>query len=199
MVRRVGSSKELPAPSNEDVETVEADDLVDAGAQAQPSQVVTSTQESPMKVEPKPQPTTVPTKEELEATEKARIEKYKQEQIKNQMANAFASKSKNTDANGKGKAGQADGNSEEGAISGAPGHGVSGRTIEYFEKTSSHKGGSVVVTVKVNPDGTVKSAKATGADQTTRDRCEQASLKCRFSVAKDETREQTGTITWIFK
>ena len=199
------SNQELPAPSNEEVETVEADDLSNAGPQAQSSQVVTSTQESSMKVESKPETPPGSTKEELEAAEKARIEKEKQEQIKNQMANVFASKSKNTDANGKGKAGQADGNSETGAISGAPGDSVSGRTLEYWVKTSSTKTGSVVVTVKVAPDGTVKSPKATGgsgaayADLDIRSRCEQDSKKCRFPVAKDETREQPATIIWNFK
>lgn len=199
------SNQELPAPSNEEVETVEADDLSNSGPQGQSSQVVTSTQESLMKVEPNPQPTPGPTTEELEAAEKARIEKEKQEQIKNQMANAFASKSKNTDANGKGKAGQADGNSETGATSGVPGTNVGGRTLAHWVKTTSTKAGSIVVAVSVDPEGKVVSAKvktgsgAAYADPSIRSRCEQASLKCKFSVAKDETRNQTGTITWTFK
>ena len=201
----VESSQEQPAPSNEEVETVEADDLSNAGPQAQPSKVVTSTQESSMKVEPKPETPPGPTKEELEAAEKARIEKEKQEQIKNQMSNAFANNSKNTDANGKGKAGQSDGNSETGATSGAPGANVAGRTLAHWEKPSSTKSGSIEVTVSVNPEGKVVSAKIKGgtgaayADATTRTRCVDASMKCKFSVAKDETKVQTGTITWNFK
>ena len=121
------------------------------------------------------------------------------------MKNAFASNGKSSDSNGKGKAGQTDGNSETGAISGAPGTNVGGRTLAHWVKTSSTKSGTIVVAVSVNPDGKVISAKvqsgsgAAYADATTRTRCEQASLQCSFSVAKDETKEQRGTITWRFK
>lgn len=203
----VVTNQEQPAPSNEEVETVEADDLSNSGPQGQPSQVVTSTQESPMKVEPKPETAPGPTKEELEAAEKARIEKEKQEQIKNQMANAFASKSKNTDTNGKGKAGQTGGNSETGAISGAPGHSVSGRTLEHWEKPDEKdlKLGTIEVKVTINPKGEIIDAKydtgtgAAAADATTRKRCVEVSKKCKFSVATDETKVQTGTILWPIK
>ena len=44
-----------------------------------------------------------------------------------------------------------------------------------------------------------KALKAAGADVNTRARCEQASLKCSFSVPKNETKVQRGTITWKFK
>lgn len=199
------SDQEQPAPEANEAETPEADDLVDAGTQAQPSQVVTSTQESPMKVEKKPETTPGPTKEELEAAEKARLEKEKQEQIKNQMKNAFAGSGKSSDSNGKGKAGQTDGNSDTGATSGSPGANVGGRTLAHWVKTSSTKSGTIIVAVTVNPQGKVTSAKVNGgsgaayADATTRSRCEQASLQCSFSVSSTETRDQRGTITWRFK
>ena len=175
------------------------------------NKVVTSSQQSSMKVKTKPVTPPGPTKEELEAelkaAKKARIEKEKQEQIKNQMSNAFANNSKNTDANGKGKAGQSDGNSETGATSGAPGANVAGRTLEYWEKPDEKdlKRGTIVVKVTVNPKGEVIDAKcdtgtgAASADATTRKRCVEASKKCKFSVAKDETKVQKGTITWPFK
>lgn len=168
------------------------------------NKVVTSTQESSMKVESKPETPPGPTKEELEAAKKARIEKEKQEQIKKQ--NAFANHSKNSDANdGKGKSSQYDGNSETGATSGAPRANVAGRTLEYWKKPSSTKWGSIEVTVTVNPEGKVIDAKwrkgtgAAAADTKTRTECEKASLKCKFSVAKYEPKVQKGTITWTFK
>ena len=171
------------------------------------NKVVTSTNESPIKVKTKSEIPSGPTKEELKAAEKARVEKEKQEIIKKKM-NAFGnsnSNSKNTDTNGEGKAGQYDGNSKTGATSGAPWANVAGRTLECWEKPSSTKSGSIEVTVTVNPEGKVidaKCRKGTGAavaDTKTRTECEKASLKCKFSVAKDETKVQKGTITWTFK
>ena len=202
----VETNQEQPAPSNEEVETVEADDLSNAGPQAQSSPVVTSTQESSMKVEPKPETPPGPTEKEKE----------KQEQIKNQIADAFSkTNNKNIEDNGKGKtepkgkdkAGQSYGNSEEGSISGEPGTNVAGRTLAEWKKPEKKglKLGTIVVKVTVNPKGEVIDAKcdtgtgAASADATTRKRCVEASKKCKFSVAKDETKVQKGTITWPFK
>lgn len=200
------SDQQQPAPSANETETPDADDIDNAGTQGTPSQVVTSTQESPMKVEKKPEaPKPGPSAEELAAAEKARIEKEKQQQIQNQMKNAFAGNGKSSDSNGKGKSGQADGNSETGATSGSPGANVGGRTLAHWVKTSSTKSGTIVVAVSVNPQGKVVSASVKSgsgpayADAATRSRCVQASLQCSFSVSKTETQEQRGTITWRFK
>ncbi len=199
-------SDQQQTPSANESEALAADDIENAGLEGSPSQVVTSTQESPMKVEQKPKaPKPGPTAEELAAAEKARIEKQKQQQIQNQMKNAFAGNGKSSNSNGNGKSGQTDGNSETGATSGAPGTNVGGRTLAHWVKASSTKAGSIVVAVSVNPQGKVVSAKVIRgsgpayADATTRTRCEQASLQCSFSVSKTETQEQRGTITWRFK
>lgn len=206
MVQPQIESDQQPAPATNDAEAPNADDIDNAGTQGTPSQVVTSTQESPMKVEKKPKtPKPGPTAEELAAAEKARIEKEKQQQIQNQMKNAFAGNGKSSESNGKGKSGQADGNSETDATSGSPGANVGGRTLAHWVKTSSTKSGTIVVAVSVNPQGKVVSASVKGgsgpayADAATRSRCVQASLQCSFSVSKTETQEQRGTITWRFK
>lgn len=204
---QIESDQQQPAPTAEETEASEADDIVDAGSQGQPSQVVSTPEESPMKVEKKPDaPKPGPSEEELAAAaEKARIEKEKQKKIQEQIKSQFAGKGKGSDEGGKGKTGQADGNSETGASSGAPGANLGGRTLAHWVKTSSTKSGSIIVSVSVDPQGKVTSAKVTGgsgpayADAATRSRCEQASLKCSFSVSKTETKEQRGTITWRFK
>ena len=206
MQPQLESTQQEQAASANENEALTADDFENAGSQGTPSQVVTSSQESPMKVEQKPETQKPgPTAEELAAAEKARIEKEKQQQIQNQMKNAFAGNSKSSNSNGKGRPGQADGNSETGATSGAPGTNVGGRTLAHWVKASSTKAGSIVVAVSVNPQGKVVSAKTISgsgpayADAATRTRCEQASLQCSFSVSKTETQEQRGTITWRFK
>ena len=201
------SDQQQPAPSADENDALEADDLVNAGPKSEPAQVVTTTKESPMKVEKKPEPTVKPgpTEEEIAAAEKARIEKEQQQKIQEQIKNQFASKGKSTDDGGKGKTGQADGNSETGATLGSPGADLGGRTLAHWVKTSSTKAGTIVVAVSVDPQGKVISAKVKSgsgpayADAATRSRCEQASLKCSFSVSKTETKEQRGTITWRFK
>ena len=202
------SDQQQPAPSADENDAPEADDLENAGTKGEPSQVVTTPKESPMKVEKKPveTPKPGPSEEELAAAaEKARIEKEKQQQIQEQIKNQFAGKGKSTDDGGKGKTGQTDGNSETGATSGSPGADLGGRTLAHWVKTSSTKAGTIVVAVSVDPQGKVISAKVKSgsgpayADAATRSRCEQASLKCSFSVSKTETKEQRGTITWRFK
>ena len=200
----VESSQEQPAPSNEEVETVEANDLTSAGSHTQPSssQEVTSTNESSMKVETKPENPSGPTKEERETAKETSAEKEKQ------MKDAFGkTNSKNTDTKGKGKTGQSNGNSETGATSGAPGADVAGRTLAEWKNPDEKdlKLGTIVVKVTVNPKGEVTDAKydkgtgAAAADTKTRTECEKASLKCKFSVATNETKVQTGTITWTIK
>lgn len=202
------SDQQQPAPSADENDAPPADDLQNSGSKGEPAQVVTTPNESPMKVEKKPveTPKPGPTEEELAAAaEKARIEKEKQQKIQEQIRNQFASKGKSSDEGGKGKTGQTDGNSESGATSGSPGADLGGRTLAHWVKTSSTKAGTIVVAVSVSPQGKVISAKVKSgsgpayADAATRTRCEQASLKCSFSVSKTETKEQRGTITWRFK
>lgn len=205
---QIQNDQQQPAPAADETDAPESDDLNNAGSKGEPAQVVSTPKESPMKVEKKPveTPKQGPSEEELAAAaEKARIEKEQQKKIQDQIKNQFAGKGKGTAEGGKGKNGQADGNSETGSTSGAPGANLGGRTLAHWVKTSSTKSGSIIVSVSVNPQGKVTSAKVTGgsgpayADAATRSRCEQASLKCSFSVSKTETKEQRGTITWRFK
>lgn len=179
--------------------STEADDLENAGEIAEPAPVVTSKQESPMKVQEKPKPEkTGPTKEEIAAREKAKREKEASDKIKKQMT--FSGK-----GSGKGKAGSPNGNSTVGAPSGSPGHNLAGRTIESFDKPSAQLSGEIRVRVKVNAKGQVVSAAYEGGsgpaagNAAVRSRCVDASRRSRFSVRTDSDSDQSGVITWRFK
>lgn len=189
------------APSNEtsDEPTQPGPDKANAGHKADPKAPVASKQPSPMKVKEKPKG---PTKEELEQ-EKKRQEAKRQQQAKktadDATKRAFGGK-------GKGKQGQSDGNSDSGATSGTPGNGVSGRTLEHWDRVSSTKVGEIAIRVKVDSEGHVVSASydpnrsngAVAADTRMRQRCVQKSLQCRFSVKKGAP-EASGYITWRFR
>lgn len=194
-----------PAAQAEENEVVAAEQITDAGTPGTPPQPQPSTNESPMKVTPKPVEKPGPTKEELEAQEKARIEKEKAQQIKDQTKNAFAGKGKGTDENGGGKQGNKEGNNPNGSVTGSPGHNLGGRTIESWGRPSSKKTGVIRIAVVVSPQGKVTQAKYAGgegaaaSDESIRRSCESAALKSKFSVSKTETKVQRGTITWRFK
>ncbi len=188
-----------PSPVDQPEPTQNAPDLRDAGHKADPSKVVSSEKPSPMKVDNKPKG---PTKEELEA-EKARQEAQRRQEAKKTAdyatRKAFGGK-------GKGQSGQADGNSANGAVSGTPGNGVKGRTLEHWDKVSSTKIGEIAIRVKVDSQGKVVSATydpsrsngAVAGDTKMRERCRQKSLECRFSV-KEGAPTASGTIVWHFK
>lgn len=200
----LAKANEKPAPSKNELDSREANDLNDSGSKGESSQVTSSTKESTMKVVENTPQKQGPTQEELEAQERARIQEETKQQIQNQIKNQFANKNNGQKPSDGGNAGQQDGNSETGVISGAPGV-SSGLTLSNWVKTTSTKSGSVVIAVTVNPQGKVTKATfqsgtgAAGADTQIRSRCEQASLKCSFSVKKGETKDQRGTITWRFK
>lgn len=192
---------DAPAPSSVDQPepTQNAPDLHDAGHKADPSKVVSSEKPSPMKVDNKPKG---PTKEELEA-EKARQEAQRRQEAKKTADDATR---KAFGGKGKGQSGQADGNSANGAVSGTPGNGVKGRTLEHWDKVSSTKIGEIAIRVKVDSQGKVVSATydpsrsngAVAGDTKMRERCRQKSLECRFSV-KEGAPTASGTIVWHFK
>lgn len=192
---------DAPAPSSVDQPepTQNAPDLHDAGHKADPSKVVSSEKPSPMKVDNKPKG---PTKEELEA-EKARQEAQRRQEAKKTADDATR---KAFGGKGKGQSGQADGNSATGAVSGIPGNGVKGRTLEHWDKVSSTKIGEIAIRVKVDSQGKVVSATydpsrsngAVAGDTKMRERCRQKSLECRFSV-KEGAPTASGTIVWHFK
>lgn len=188
-----------PSPVDQPEPTQNAPDLRDAGHKAAPSKVVSSEKPSPMKVDNKPKG---PTKEELEA-EKARQEAQRRQEAKKTADDATR---KAFGGKGKGQSGQADGNSANGAVSGTPGNGVKGRTLEHWDKVSSTKIGEIAIRVKVDSQGKVVSATydpsrsngAVAGDTKMRERCRQKSLECRFSV-KEGAPTASGTIVWHFK
>lgn len=190
-----------PAPSDADqpLPTQDAPDQSDAGQKGNPSKTVSSDRPSPMKVDKTPKG---PTKEEIEA-EKARQEAQRRQEAKKTADDATR---KAFGGKGKGHAGQADGNSATGAVSGTPGNGVSGRTLEHWDRVSSTKTGEIAIRVKVDSQGKVVSATydpsrsngAVAGDTQMRERCRQKSLECRFSV-KEGAPTASGTITWRFK
>lgn len=188
-----------PSPVDQPEPTQNAPDLRDAGHKADPSKVVSSEKPSPMKVDNKPKG---PTKEELEA-EKARQEAQRRQEAKKTADDATR---KAFGGKGKGQSGQADGNSANGAVSGTPGNGVKGRTLEHWDKVSSTKIGEIAIRVKVDSQGKVVSATydpsrsngAVAGDTKMRERCRQKSLECRFSV-KEGAPTASGTIVWHFK
>ncbi len=188
-----------PSPVDQPEPTQNAPDLRDAGHKADPSKVVSSEKPSPMKVDNKPKG---PTKEELEA-EKARQEAQRRQEAKKTADDATR---KAFGGKGKGQSGQADGNSATGGVSGTPGNGVKGRTLEHWDKVSSTKIGEIAIRVKVDSQGKVVSATydpsrsngAVAGDTKMRERCRQKSLECRFSV-KEGAPTASGTIVWHFK
>lgn len=192
---------DVPAPSDAEQPepSQDAPDLRDAGSKADPSKMVASERPSPMKADKKPKG---PTKEQIEA-EKARQEAQRREQARKTAEQATR---KAFGGKGKGQSGQADGNSSTGAVSGTPGNGVRGRTLEHWDKVSSTKIGEIAIRVKVDSKGKVVSASydpsrsngAVAADTKMRERCRRKSLECRFSV-KEGAPTASGTIVWHFK
>lgn len=182
--------------------TQDAPDAQNVGEKADPAPTVTSEQPSPAKVEKKPKG---PTKEEIEA-EKARQEAKRQQQAKKNVAEA-TSRAFGGGDKGKFTPGSAEGNSTTaGAVTGTPGNGVRGRSLEKWTSVRGSKLGSITVNVKVDSQGRVVSAsynaaKSSGtvsADENMRRQCVARSRECQFSVAEGSP-VQSGTITWTFK
>ncbi len=175
-------------------------DMVDEGTVGEPSQLITSTQESPMTIQKKETPEkTGPTKEELAQQEKERKQKEAAERINNRVQ--FTGNR----GTGSGNAGSPDGNSSTGALLGAPGFDLKGRTAEAWGSPKSRSlSGKIVIKVRVNRQGRVTSAEYAGgegpaaANTSVRQSCIQASLDSKFSVNLNAAAEQTGTITWRF-
>lgn len=198
-------NKPLPE-SGEVTPSVEAVDLADAGKQPveEPVKMVQSKRESPMKVKENPKTE----KRGPSAEELLERERKKQEQEQAQQQAQIASRMKSgfgKSATGSGTSGSPNGNSTTGALSGAPGHNLKGRTAESWGRPRSTKAGTIQVRVSVNPQGQVTSAKYVGgtgpaaADMTVRNSCVEASRNSKFSVDLEGATVQTGTITWKFE
>lgn len=191
-----------PAPSAVDnpEPTQDASGAVDAGKAAEPKPTVTSERPSPAKVKKEQEG---PTKEELQR-EKERQEAARRQQAKKNVADATSKAFGG--GKGKGTPGSVEGNSDKGAISGTPGNGLKGRTMENWSRVPSTKLGVIAVRVKVDAQGHVTSATYDAAhssgtvasDASMRRNCVERTRQCRFSVLEGSP-TQSGIITWVFK
>ncbi len=196
-----------PVPDNAADAALEGSDLTDAGeAVAETPPLVSTANESPMKVKEKPKPEkTGPTKEEL--AEQARIKREKEEaekqaRIKNKMRTGF----NNTKKAGKGESGSPNGNSNTGALSGMAGHSLKGRTAEAWGRPNSTLSGTIRIRVTVNRKGQVIGLPSyiwgegpAAANAAVRQNCIKASQQSKFSVDLEAPATQTGVITWKFE
>lgn len=190
-----------PAPQ-ESVEDAasEATDMADEGSKGDPAPLLSSRQESPAKIKEKEEPKkTGPTKEELAAQEKARREKEAAERINNRVKFGGS-------GSGNGKAGQPDGNASVGAVKGAPGHNLKGRTVDHWGRPSSALSGTIRIRVVVDKRGKVIGTPSyvggegpAAANMNVRNSCIAASRESQFSVSLDGPATQTGIITWKFE
>ncbi|MDD2961862.1 MAG: hypothetical protein PHR45_07270 [Muribaculaceae bacterium] len=201
----------VPTPASDDMNNAQAEtakdaavadapDTKNAGTAGETPELISTDNDSPMKVkkkEEKPKKTG-PTKEELAEQERVKREKAESQKIKNRVSFSNAGK-------GSGKEGSPNGNASVGARSGAPGHSLKGRTLENWGRPSSQVEGVVIIEVRVNAKGKVIAANYQGgkgsaaANASVRKSCVQASLNSRFSVSTESTAEQVGTITWRFE
>lgn len=200
-----GNSSPAPesAPENPGVEGT---DMADAGIKADAAEQLVSTEtESTMAVDKKATPEkTGPTKEEI--AEQQRIKRQKEEaekqaKIKNRMKSGFSSSNK-----GSGNPGSENGNASTGALSGAPGHTLKGRTAQSWGRPKSTVSGSVQVKVRVNRQGyvvgnpeIVGGTAPAASSAAVRQSCIEASRNSRFSVSLEAPAEQVGIITWKFE
>ncbi len=194
-----------------------ADDMHDSGEQGDAINLVSSERTSSMQ-EKKPQEQKKQgTKEKTETTSKSIAQKknnstddntsakskrkQQEEQTSKNISNAVGDAFAKSSASAKSQ-GSPNGNSTTGKLSGAPGHSLSGRTLESWGHPRSTVEGTVIVRVTVNEEGKVTKASYLGgtcSNATTRQNCVNESLKSRFSVSKNGAKVQQGVITWRFK
>lgn len=200
---------DIPEPANDEQASSPAEatdisgvDRTDGGKPAQaPSPLLTSQQESPAKVAKQPQPETPgPTKEELEQKQKEKRQQEQSREIANRVQFGGTGKGEGTS----GQSGSPNGNASHGALSGAPGTSLRGRTLESWARPTGRATGTIVVSVRVNRQGIVTAASyshgtgAVAASTAARQSCVQAAKNSRFSVSHDAPTEQRGTITYRF-
>ena len=186
------------AASNNDAAVV-GDDATDAGEAGDNANLVTTDNPSSMTVKKTETPEKRgPTKEELAEQERIKRQQEEAERINRRVAFGKT-------GSGSGKTGSPSGNDSNGASNGAPGHSLSGRTLESWGRPSSGVDGVVIIKVRVNAKGHVIDARYQGgsgsaaASKSVRESCVKASLQSRFSVSTETTTEQVGTITWRFE
>lgn len=106
---------------------------------------------------------------------------------------------------GKGKAGQPDGNSSDGAVSGIAASGLGNRKAVSLPPPAKGPMGKIVVKITVDRNGNVTSAAylsgvaPANASASARRSCVEAARRSRFSADPDAPASQTGTITYTYK
>jgi outer membrane biosynthesis protein TonB len=190
---------DIPTPADNGAQAPETapdgTDLSNEGVAGESAPLVTSEQPSTMTVAKQPE---APKNPGPSAEELAKQEAQKR------IGNRVQFGSSGSDASG--QQGSSNGNASTGALSGQPGHNLSGRTIQHYEVPDNRTAvGTVEVTVSVNRDGKVTSAHASGgtppaaSNAAVRRSCEQASLRLVFSSSATAPATQTGVITWKIK
>lgn len=180
-------------------------DIRNAGeANDRPKELVSSAEESPMKVAKKKQEDKKP--QSATKSEQAEQEKVKAEQEAQRKKIESRMKFGNSSGSGSGKAGSPNGNSDSGARSGKPGiGGLGGYTLDYWTRPTSTVEGTIIISVKVNARGKVTSASYAGgsgsaaANVAARQSCIAAAKASSFSVPKNTTTDAVGTITYRFE
>lgn len=149
-----------------------------------------------LKVPKAPKDLKVPKAEKAEKAEAEKAEKAeKAEAIKNRVS--FGK--------GKGKAGQPDGNSADGAVSGIAASGLGNRKAVSLPSPAKGPMGKIVVKITVDRNGNVTSAAylsgvaPANASASARRSCVEAARRSRFSADPDAPASQTGTITYTYK
>ena len=193
------------APEKADDVQLPGNDLKDAGeAQDRPKEVVTSKQESPMKVTKNEDDKTKP--QGATQSEQAEQDKVKAQQEAQRRRIADRMKFGNTSGSGSGQTGSPNGNSDSGARSGKPGiGGLGGYTLDVWSRPRSSVEGTIIISVKVNARGNVTSASYAGGsgaaagNAAARNSCIAAAKASTFSVPKNTTTDAVGTITYRFE
>ena len=180
--------------------------MKDAGeAVDRPKEVVTTKQESPMKVTKKEEPKKTEPKGTTKSEQTERDQtKAQQEAQRKQIASRM--KFGTTNGSGSGKTGSPNGNSDSGARSGKPGiGGLGGYTLDHWSRPTSAVEGTITISVKVNARGNVTAASYAGgsgsaaANIAARNSCIAAAKASTFSVPKNTTTDAVGTITYRFE
>ncbi len=141
----------------------------------------------------------VPKAEKAEKAEKNEAEKAEKAE------KAEAIKNRVSFGKGKGKAGQPDGNSADGAVSGIAASGLGNRKAVSLPPPEKGPMGKIVVKITVDRNGNVTSAAylsgvaPANASASARRSCVEAARRSRFSADPDAPASQTGTITYTYK
>lgn len=134
-----------------------------------------------------------------------KAEKAEKAETAEKAEKAEAIKDRVSFGKGKGKAGQPDGNSADGAVSGIAASGLGNRKAVSLPSPEKGPMGKIVVKITVDRNGNVTSAAylsgvaPANASASARRSCVEAARRSRFSADPDAPASQTGTITYTYK